>query len=186
MQDDSFAEKAALLQEALARWLDRSRRGEGRVIHWKSVPELAKELRVRHWLEQGGMGPAEFREFIDRYLEGCTRLHHPHVMAHQVAAPAEVSSLADWVNGLTNNGMAIFEMGPPAVALERGVVRWFLDKVGWPAGDGVLTHGGSLGNLTALLAARATLDPEIWQEGLRRMHRAFEEDATRPVPWMFE
>ena len=168
MKDDSFDEKASALLQIIRSWLDRQRRGEGKVIHWDTLPELTESLRIHHWLERGGMGVAEFGEFITTYLEGCTRLHHPHFMAHQVAAPAEVSSLADWVNGLTNNGMAIFEMGPPAVALERGVVRWFLDKVGWPAGDGVLTHGGSLGNLTALLAARATLDPEIWQEGLRR------------------
>ena len=168
MKDDSFDAKASVLQEILVSWLDRSRGGVDRVIHWKSAPEIAESLNVRHWLRRGGMGTEEFREFMSGYLDLCTRLHHPQFMAHQVAVPAEVSSLADWVNGVTNNGMAIFEMGPPAAVLEREVVRWLLDRVGWHAGDGVLTHGGSLGNLTALLAARARADPEVWTEGLRR------------------
>src|SRR5579859_5017789 len=40
---------------------------------------------------------------------------------------------------------------------QRQVVRWMLGKVGFDpdTGGGVLTHGGSLANLTALLAARA-------------------------------
>ena len=57
--------------------------------------------------------------------------------------------------------------GPAAHAMERVVVEWMTEKVGWPAGSGgVLTHGGSLANLTVLLAARAAAAPDAWVEGV--------------------
>lgn len=83
-------------------------------------------------------------------------LHHPGYVGHQVAVPAPEAALAELVGTLTNNAMGVFEMGPVGTVLEHRVVRWMVERLGLPAGaDGVLTSGGSLGNLTALLAARA-------------------------------
>jgi L-2,4-diaminobutyrate decarboxylase len=59
--------------------------------------------------------------------------------------------------------MAVYEMGPAATAMERAVIGFLGRALGFDGGDpgpggagcdGVLTSGGSLGNLTALLAAR--------------------------------
>jgi L-2,4-diaminobutyrate decarboxylase len=64
--------------------------------------------------------------------------------------------------------MAKYEMGAAGATLEHELVRWLLAKVGFDpdGGGGVLTHGGSLANLTALLAARAASAPEAWQRGI--------------------
>jgi L-2,4-diaminobutyrate decarboxylase len=58
------------------------------------------------------------------------------------------------------------------------MINWMLSKLGWlkgsnlsdfskypKNGSGILTHGGSIANLTALSAARAKLAPEAWTEG---------------------
>ena len=51
--------------------------------------------------------------------------------------------------------------------MERVVVEWMTEKIGWPEGaGGVLTHGGSLATLTALLAARAAAAPDAWTDGV--------------------
>ena len=105
-------------------------------------------------------------------------MHHPHYIGHQVAVPHRMSGMADMVNGLLNNPMAIYEMGPAGLVIERTMVNWLLQKVGWFRGNGlgdfrylenngggILTHGGSLANLTALSAARSAIAPEAWEEG---------------------
>jgi L-2,4-diaminobutyrate decarboxylase len=90
-------------------------------------------------------------------------------MAHQVAAPSTGAALADLIHGATNNPMAKYEMGAAGATIEREVVRWMLGMVGFDreTGGGVLTHGGSIANLTALLAARAHATPEAWRTGMR-------------------
>ncbi len=89
-------------------------------------------------------------------------------------------ALGSLIDGFTNNAMGVYEMGPGATSIEYFVVNWMLEKVGWqpaplnrqvssenrPHGGGVLTHGGTLANLTALLAARNQIAPEAWEAGV--------------------
>ncbi len=163
----------------LAEHLDESVAGGGPAIRLTPIGQLADELRLADWIRQGGMDADSVAGFVERYLEAATRLHHPGYMAHQVAVPHHGAALAELIHGVTNNAMAIYEMGPAAAAAELAVLDWMLDAAGWPRarwpgdtetreprGAGVLTHGGSLANLTVLLAARATAAPEAWQDGV--------------------
>src|SRR6185503_7757985 len=65
-------------------------------------------------------------------------------------------------------GTAVYEMGPVSAPMERHALAWMARQAGFPGGaDGVLTSGGSVGNLTALLAARqAITGRDVWDEGL--------------------
>jgi L-2,4-diaminobutyrate decarboxylase len=178
----SFREDAHGAVDALAAFLDSSRAGEGRAIRQPPMRELAEELGVARLVSEGGLEGAALREFLARYLAATTRLHHPGCMAHQVAAPHPSGSIGSLVDGLTNNAMAIYEYGPAAATVEFVVLNWMLAKVGWtpapvppvdraadaPHGGGVLVHGGSLANLTALLAARGRADPSAWTDGPSR------------------
>ncbi len=122
-----------------------------------------------------GLFPARFETatestaatLIDRVLADSTHLHHPHFIGHQVTAPLPLAALAEHVSALLNNGMAVFEMGPAATAMEQALVRFFAQQFGFPAqSDGLLTSGGSAGNLTALLAARqARAGFDVWHNG---------------------
>lgn len=86
------------------------------------------------------------------------RIHHPHTIGHQVCPPQMETTIASWFGDYMNYGMAVYEMGYFPAILEEYVIEslgrhfGFVDKVG-----GVLTSGGSLGNLTSLLAARNTM-----------------------------
>jgi L-2,4-diaminobutyrate decarboxylase len=111
---------------------------------------------------------AAFERVVDDALATATRLHHRGFVGHQVASPLPAAALADLVMALLNNGMAIFEMGKGGTALERAVLVWLAGEMGLsPTSSGVLTHGGSLGNLTALLAARQAKGDDPWRRGVR-------------------
>lgn len=184
----TFRDDAALTIEALAAFAGRARERQGSVLTQPPLADLVRGLDLARLIADGGLEGATLQRFLDAYLASSTKLHHPHYMAHQVAVPLPASALAALIDGFTNNAMAIYEMGPAAAAVEFAVLNWMLAKAGWqPAplpgtrenageglkpgatgttyGGGVLTHGGSLANLTALLAARAKAAPQAWEKG---------------------
>ncbi|WP_224368977.1 pyridoxal phosphate-dependent decarboxylase family protein [Hyalangium versicolor] len=109
----------------------------------------------------------ELAPFMERVLAASHHLHHPHYVGHQVSAPLPLAALCDFVSSLLNNGMAVYEMGPVSSAMEHNVLRWMAGQLGFPeSAGGVLTSGGSAGNLTALLAARqAKAGYDAWNGG---------------------
>lgn len=175
-----FPEDALTAVELLAEYLRGAEDRAGRVIQQPPMGPLAERLGLERLIRQGGLTGPAFRTFLEDYLAVATRLQHPGYMAHQTAVPEPLAALGSLIDGLTNNAMAIYEMGPGAAAIEFVLVNWMLEKVGWtpqplppapaqgPCGGGVLTGGGSLANLTALLAARKRADPTAWEEGPRR------------------
>lgn len=177
----TFLDACRVAAEALQSFADRSRERSAPAIHQLPMAAIARQLDLQRLISEGGLDGQVFAGFLARYLELSTRLHHPGYMAHQVAVPHPLSAIASLIDGFSNNAMAIYEMGPAAATIEFAVVNWMLEKVGWrPApfpgagnavgryrrhGGGVLTHGGSLANLTALLAARARVAQGAWEEG---------------------
>lgn len=68
------------------------------------------------------------------------------------------SALGDFLADVFNRYAGISFASPGAVKMERQLVRWMADVVGYPAtSGGDLTSGGSIANLTAIVAARETM-----------------------------
>ncbi len=108
-------------------------------------------------------------------LNNSLAIHHPRNMGHQVAPPLPIAALCDLVATLTNQAMAVYEAGPSATMLERQVISWLCELVGWKTASGkshgFLTSGGAQANLTALLAARQVAgrkytEANIWHNGI--------------------
>lgn len=167
---DDYAGSAHRAVDVLAGYVKASEVGDELVTVQPHPDELAIDLEIGRWIRDGGMTDSEFADWLRRYLAATVRLHHPGSMEHQVGVPSTGAALADLIHGVTNNPMAKYDMGAAGAVLEREVVRWMLEQVGFDpdVGGGVLTNGGSLANLTALLAARAHIDPDAWQRGVQR------------------
>lgn len=95
-------------------------------------------------------------------------LHHPRYVGHQVPAPVPLAALFDLIGAITNQCMAIYEMGPWATAVEHAVIDAVGERLGFPPGSfaGLVTSGGSLANLTGLLTARNVTLGNAWSAGL--------------------
>ncbi|MCU0445150.1 MAG: pyridoxal-dependent decarboxylase [Microscillaceae bacterium] len=106
-------------------------------------------------------------DLFRKIIEKSTHLHHPRYMGHQVSTTAPLASLTGMLTGLLNNGMAVYEMGLVSNPIERIVSDWLAQTLGYQTlGGGLLTSGGTLANLTALLAIRAGKSPnDVWSEG---------------------
>lgn len=79
------------------------------------------------------------------------------------------AAVADLIADTVNRYTGVFAAAPALAQLEINVLRWLCEMVGYPAGaggaGGILTSGGSLANLTALITARRERLPENFLSG---------------------
>jgi L-2,4-diaminobutyrate decarboxylase len=176
---DAFQQQGERILERLSTHLSSALAGNlPAVLPWRD-PEAMLE-RWRADFDAGSTGlpgvqrglpgstpPDPLGALVGHVLEDATQLHHPGFVGHQVAPPLPLAVLCDMVSSFTNNGMAVYEMGQAGTAMELHVVRWMADALG--LGDqagGVLTSGGTLATLTALLAMRqARAGWDVWTQG---------------------
>jgi L-2,4-diaminobutyrate decarboxylase len=105
--------------------------GDGPVLNWRTPPECI--AAARSWLDRfpqaGKTGSApgseelsrRFGELVQAILDNGHNLHHPRYVGHQVPASIPIAALFDAVGSVTNQVMAIYEMGPWATAVERAI-----------------------------------------------------------------
>jgi L-2,4-diaminobutyrate decarboxylase len=109
-----------------------------------------------------------FTELVRVSLARGINLHDPRYVGHQVPASVPLAGLFDAIGSVTNQCMAIYEMGPWATAIEQAMVAKLAGYLGWRGTDfaGIVTHGASLANLTALLVARNVSLEQSWEDGI--------------------
>lgn len=168
-----FREAGCRLIDLLADHLARVESGQGPVLPWRPPAENIREAAA---LLDAAVGPTadrqaltgQFARLVATSLSHGHNLHHPRYIGHQVAASMPVASLFDAIGSVTNQGMAIYDMGPWGTAVEWALVEKLGAAIGWRPGEfaGLVTHGASLANLTALLTARNVTLDGAWEKGL--------------------
>lgn len=167
---EKFRKEGHKVVDLLSDYLNDALSGnEMHVLPWND-PDTLTEMFA---FESGGGEAEPLDSFLKRIINQSIHIHHPHYIGHQVTSPLPVTVLTQFCTTLLNNGAAIYEMGPVNMAMEKNVINRFGAMISYPTRfDGIFTHGGTAGNLTAMLAARQTkTDYNIWEEGVRNENR---------------
>ena len=85
----------------------------------------------------------------------------PRFMAYIPGGGLFHSALGDLLAAVSNKYSGFASASPGAVRIENACVEWLANVIGYPPeASGTLTSGGSIANLTAIVAARDARDPE--------------------------
>jgi glutamate/tyrosine decarboxylase-like PLP-dependent enzyme len=104
-------------------------------------------------------------------LENSRHNGHPRFFGYVASPATPPGAFADLIASALNSNVTSWRSGPAATEIERTVVGWLGSLIGYSVRDqvthGLLTSGGSMANLTALLIAhRATSETNVAATGL--------------------
>ena len=139
------------------------------------APRTPEQLRVvaGETITAEGMGGlAALRLFEQELAPACLSTDHPRYLSFIPCAPTKEAAMFDLVVGASSIYAGSWLEGAGAVHAENQALRWIADLAGLPPeAGGVFVPGGTIGNLSALVAARATA---------RATARAREPEGTLP------
>ncbi|MFM9151817.1 MAG: pyridoxal phosphate-dependent decarboxylase family protein [Candidatus Planktophila sp.] len=122
-------------------------------------PRTAADLfaEVGNTITARGLGGrAALVVFTEVLAKACISTDHPRYLAYIPSAPSEYASLFDLVVAASALYGGSWQEGAGAVFAENQALRWLSDLAGLPeSAGGVFVQGGTIGNLSALVTARA-------------------------------
>jgi len=113
--------------------------------------------QVGNTITTKGLGGKEALDVFTSILaKACISTDHPRNLAFIPSAPSEYANLFDLVVGASALYGGSWQEGSGAVFAENQALRWIADLAGLPqSSGGVFVQGGTMGNLSALVVARA-------------------------------
>ncbi len=135
----------------------------------------ASELRAQ-FEETLPLDPVPLTHLIDQFeqqiLPASVATWHPRFLAYLMAGANQAGVIGDWLGTALNQNAAKFQTGPAATILERLVVTWIAQFIGFSAdAGGTIVSGGTVANLTALATLRHVYFPGWEREGAPRNAR---------------
>ncbi|WP_157431052.1 pyridoxal phosphate-dependent decarboxylase family protein [Actinomadura macra] len=131
---------------------------------------LSEAARALMTTEQESVAPFDEKKLaaiLELYVKTGIQVHSPGYMGRQFSGTVPLAGVIDFVSSVVNQPSSFYEAGQLPNVAERIMADELNRFIGWEAGRFamVTTSGGSLANLTALLAARNRAFPGIWSRG---------------------
>lgn len=119
-----------------------------------SRAELQRQVDAVDLTASGVGTPTAIREIDELFLENAVWFHHPAYAAHLNCPVALPAVAAEAVLAAVNPSVDTYDQSTVGTLMERRLIDVAAGWIGFHAGDGVFTSGGTQSNLHALFLAR--------------------------------
>lgn len=120
-------------------------------------PAALDELAAGAIQPEGRGGRAALDLFTEKLAPACLSIDHPRYLSFIPCAPTREAAMFDLVVGASSIYAGSWLEGSGAVYAENQALRWIADLAGLPeSAGGSFVQGGTIGNLSSLVTARAT------------------------------
>ncbi|MGB3828722.1 MAG: aminotransferase class V-fold PLP-dependent enzyme [Ornithinimicrobium sp.] len=152
--NEFWGDESAAVRDALGWAVARMARSSDPRSTARPESELAAAAGAT--VTQAGIGSTEAMRVFTEVLEPATRAQgHELNLAYVPAAPNRSAVAFDAVTGSSNIFGGIWEAGAGGIHAENEVLAWLAGLLQWPdTAAGCFVSGGTIGNLSALVAAR--------------------------------
>src|SRR5947209_4277104 len=161
-----------------------------------SAEAVAKIFRTS--LPADGVGLADIERDCAEIIRNSRQNGHPRMFGYVASPASPVGAFASMLASALNANVTSWRSAPAATEVERTVVRWIEEMIGYASEGrnagcgGLLTSGGSMANLNALFVAHRTKASELARGKLQDVSKdgALDTpgdnayDASREGLWM--
>jgi glutamate/tyrosine decarboxylase-like PLP-dependent enzyme len=164
LDHEQLTETLRRAADLAARYLAGHEDPEQPVVHYLDPDALAE--RFDFLPGRAGKDWDQLFEEMQRVLQYSVRTGHP-AFSNQLYGSYNLPAIVgEWFTALLNTSMYTYEVAPVATLMERAILGKMAGLAGFAKGEGVLTPGGSMSNLMAVLTARNLLFPATKIEGM--------------------
>lgn len=152
---ENFRKDAQQMMELIADELEDLQTGTGK----KTIDRKSPQEQLSFWNDElVSENFSSLSELSKKIMQRSIHFHSRGYMGHQVAVTLPLTALTNALIGYMNNCTTVYELGMAGNAMEKVVISHLAEKYGYDKrATGLVTSGGSMGNLTALVTARTSL-----------------------------
>ncbi len=172
MQYNEFRKSGHYLVEYIADYLEQV---ENKALFPKTEPSALYKLFDEPIPNQPHSLEELQKELEQKLVPNSTHVNHPGYMGLITPSPNPAGILADFLVSALNQNVGAWSIGPAAVVMERQVIRWLNDLIGYDEkAGGNLTSGGMMANFIGIKLGRdAASNNTAQHEGLNGTHAAY-------------
>ncbi|WP_396206864.1 pyridoxal phosphate-dependent decarboxylase family protein [Gemmatimonas sp.] len=149
---------------------------------WQQVPRAVQTEFETSGPRDGVGADAAYERFLTQVLPYGLGNWHPRFFGWVQGNGTPLAMLADMLAAGMNPHLGGFNQAPAMI--ERQVVRWFGEWLGFPEASGLFVTGGTMANVHALACARITMARRLGRDARRDGAQAWPGEPV-PSPFVF-